>query len=156
MKKSKIYCLSILVCLLLNSCVLDTKPWGYSVKNSTNDTLLIDLTESKTLSDDMYWGTNPEDTLNVIEDDTITVNINGRKISIFNFYRVLPDSNSLGFFDLYSDTFYVYAIKWSIATHYTLDEIRKKKLYDKRVVAKKDFINHKYEYKINKPNHEYK
>ena len=44
------------------------------------------------------------------------------------------------------DTCYVYVIKWNIAKSYSFEEIRDKKLYDRRVVSRKDFDGHVYEY----------
>lgn len=69
-----------------------------------------------------------------------------------------PDSNAYVGSHLFymKDTCYIYAIKWWVVTHYTLDEIRKRRLYDRRVVTKKDFVDRIYEYKINNINHEYK
>ena len=47
------------------------------------------------------------------------------------------------------DTCYIYAIKWQVATQYSIEEIRAKKLYDKRTVTKKDFHDGIYEYRYN-------
>ena len=63
-------------------------------------------------------------------------------IFIFYIYKLFYILNNR-----HRKKYYIYAIKWSVATHYTLDEIRAKKLYDRRVVTKEDFKNHVYEYK---------
>ena len=118
---------------------MDTKPLGYSVKNCTKDTLLIDLTESDTLSNDMYWNLHCRDTIDLISMDTTSVNVHGKKNVIFNYYCVAPGTESRGFWPMNSDTVYIYTIKWSIVRTYTLENIRKKKLYDRRCVTKKDF-----------------
>lgn len=69
----------------LSSCVMDSKPLGYCVKNCTKDTLLIDLTESDTLSNDMYWNLHCRDTIDLISMDTTSVNVHGKKNVIFNY-----------------------------------------------------------------------
>lgn len=138
----------LLLSLVLNSCVIiDTKPLGYSIKNCTNDTLLINLTNVDTLNDDIYWKAYSEDSITMTPDDTTTVYIHGKRVSIYNMYRLLPNTESRGSYSLfYSDTCYLYAIKWQIATHYPLEEIRSRKLYDKVAVTKRDFNHRLYEY----------
>ena len=131
----------------LSSCVMDSKPLGYSVKNCTKDTLLIDLTESDTLSNDMYWNLHCRDTIDLISMDTTSVNVHGKKNVIFNYYCVAPGTKSRGFWPMNSDTFYIYTIKWSIVRTYTLENIRKKKLYARRRVTKKDLQKRLFEYR---------
>ena len=41
----------------------------------------------------------------------------------------------------------IHAIKWHVVTHYTLDEIRTKKLYDRRTVSKKEILDNMFEYR---------
>ena len=137
----------IFMSLILCSCFFDSKPAGYCVKNCTKDTLLIDLTESDTLSNDMYWNLHCRDTIDLISMDTTSVNVHGKKNVIFNYYCVAPGTKSRGFWPMNSDTFYIYAIKWSIVRTYTLENIRKKKLYDRRCVTKKDFKKRLFEYR---------
>lgn len=132
---------------ILSSCVLDFKSLGYCVKNSTKDTLLIDLTESDTLNDEMYWNLQSRDSIGLISTDTISVYICGKKVVIFSFYCVAPEAKSGGFLPKNSDTLYLYTIKWNVAKSYTLEEIRMKKLYNRRRVTKKEFKNHVFEYK---------
>lgn len=140
--------LTLLQSFFLGSCVLDSKPMGYCVKNCTEDTLLIDLSESDTLDDGMYCDLSSKDTVGLISDDTTSLCIKDKKIVIFNYYRVMPKATSKGFFSINRDTFYLYAIKWNIARKYALETIRKKKLYDRRVVTYKDFnYNRMFEYK---------
>ena len=144
---SKILLLSSLV---LNSCIIiDTKPLGYCIKNCTNDTLLIDLNEAKTLNDEIYWKACGEDSMKTMPDDTTTVFIHGKQVDIHNAFRVLPNTKSIGFPTLFNnDTCYLYVIKWQIVTSYSLEEIRSKRLYDMKVITKKDFDrNHILEYK---------
>lgn len=131
----------------LSSCVLDSKPMGYCVKNCTKETLLVNLTESDTLDSEMYWDKYSKDSI-LISTDTTSIYINGKKNVIFNYYCVEPETMSRGYFLINSDTFYLYAVKWSIVKAYTLEEIRKKKLYDRRVVRKMDFgYNRIFEYR---------
>ncbi len=131
----------------LGSCVLDSKPLGYSVKNCTKDTLLIDLSESDTLNNDMYWNLHSRDTIGLISMDTTSVYICGKKVVIFNFYCVAPETKSGGFWPINSDTFYIYTIQWNVARNFTLEKIREKKLYGRRLVTKKDFKNRLFEYR---------
>lgn len=139
----------ILGVFLFASCIMDRKV-SFLIKNCTNDTLLIVLTENDTLDNCIYWGNNPEDTIGgIMRTDTIGVYINGTKIIIDKFCYARPDSIvfvSPYLFNL-RDTCNIFAIKWWTVSHYTLAEIRKRKLYDRRVVTKKDFINYLYEYK---------
>lgn len=133
---------------LLSSCVLDWK-YSFIIKNRTNDTLLIELTDDDTLNNNIYWGSVPEDTIWTTESDTTWIYMNGEKIVINNLYYAQPDSIILvgPYWFNKKDTCYIYAIKWWVATHYTLDEIRKGKLYEKRAITKADFNERLYEYK---------
>lgn len=133
----------------LNSCVIiDTKPLGYTVKNCTNDTLLIDICETDTISDEIYWDTNPVD---VPSDDTTTVCIDGKMVNIYNFFRVMPHTKSNGFYPLNGDTCYIHKMKWRIVTHFSWNEIRSKKMYNTMIVTKKDFDSNRiYEFKKEK------
>lgn len=130
----------------LNSCIIDYKPAGYFVYNHTKDTLLIEMTESDTLTDSIYWGIHPLDSVLLdSEQDTICVSVKGEKVAFWRFNYVLPYSESGSIYPL-PDTCYVYVIKWNIAKSYSFEEIRDKKLYDRRVVSRKDFDGHVYEY----------
>ena len=97
----------------------------------------------------MYWGKHSEDTSGIQPDDTTVVYIHGEKVIFSNYYCSLPDS--ILFVDPnkfnIKDTCYIYAIKWEVAKHYTLEEIRAKKLYDRRAVTKGDFHNRLFEYR---------
>lgn len=131
----------------LNSCIIDYKPAGYFVYNHTKDTLLIEMTESDTLTDSIYWGIHPLDSVLLdSEQDTICVSVKGEKVAFWRFNYVLPYSESGSIYPL-PDTCYVYVIKWDIAKSYSFEEIRDKKLYDRRVVSRKDFDGHVYEYR---------
>ena len=127
-----------LLIFVLNSCIIDSKPLGYSVKNCSKDTLFIDLTISDTY---------PEDTICVDENDTTILYIHGEKITLHNFYRVLPDSTSIGVYPINKDTCYIYIIREQTLKRHTLKDIREKKLYKRRVIRKKDFNNHLFEYR---------
>ena len=130
----------------LNSCIIDYKPAGYFVYNHTKDTLLIEMTESETLTDSIYWGIHSLDSVLLdSEQDTICVSVKGEKVAFWRFNYVLPYSESGSIYPL-PDTCYVYVIKWNIAKSYSYEEIRDKKLYDRRVVSRKDFDGHVYEY----------
>lgn len=135
--------------VLFSSCVMDYKPFVDSVRNCTSDTLLIELTESGNF--DGHYIFEDKDTLeyNRLDFEYFTeAYIKGKKIYVSKFNYALPDSTTLG--KIVVDNrkkYYVYAVKWSVITHYTLDEIRAKKLYDRRIVTKEDFKDHVYEYK---------
>lgn len=146
-KQNKLYYLLLILSLVLKFCVIDIKPLGYSVKNCTKDTLFIYLTVSDTLTNDIYYGMHPEDTIGLVPEDTTWVYIHGKKVVLNNFYYVFPDSTSGGIYPLYNDTCYIYAIKKQIITRYTLDKIRERKLYDREVVTKKDFHDRLFEYR---------
>lgn len=140
---------AFVVIVSLNSCYMDSKQFVNSVRNCTSDTLLIELTESGNF--DGHYIFEDKDTLeyNRLDLEYFTeAYIKGKKIYVSKFNYALPDSTTLG--KIVVDNrkkYYVYAIKWNVATHYTLDEIRAKKLYDRRIVTKEDFKDHVYEYK---------
>ena len=105
------------------------------------------MTESETLTDSIYWGIHSLDSVLLdSEQDTICVSVKGEKVAFWRFNYVLPYSESGSIYPL-PDTCYVYVIKWNIAKSYSFEEIRDKKLYDRRVVSRKDFDGHVYEYR---------
>ena len=147
-KIGKILILVSIISVIFGSCIIDTKPLVYTVRNCTSDTFLIQLTKSDTLDGWMYWGKQPEDTARPAPEDTIVVYIHGKKVILASYFYTLPDTISGYLYPLGNDTCYIYAIKWQIAKHYTLEEIRAKKLYDRRAVTKKDFNNNRlFEYR---------
>ena len=145
----RILILVSVISVTLDSCVMDKKTF-ICVKNYTKDTLLIELTESDTLDDEICWGKHSGDTIELDPEDTIGIYVHGKKVFFKNCFYALPDSVlfvSPYIFNL-KDTCYIYAIKWQIAKHYTLEEIRAKKLYDRRGVTKKDFNDNRiFEYR---------
>lgn len=141
--------LLLLSSFILYSCVFDTMPLGYSVKNCTNDTLLMSVTEADTLGNEMYWYKGFEDSVgNVFPEDTIMFQVHGKKVAVFTCSYILPDSSLTVWPQFNSnDIYYVYTIKWHDVTRYSLEEIRAKKLYNKRAVSKEDFQNRLFEYR---------
>lgn len=135
--------------VLFSSCVMDYKPFVDSVRNCTSDTLLFELTESCNFDGRSIFDDKDTSDYTGVDFEYVTeAYIKGKKVYVSKFNYALPDSTTLG--KIVVDNrkkYYVYAIKWNVATHYTLDEIRAKKLYDRRVVTKKDFKDHVYEYK---------
>ncbi len=131
----------IIVLVSLGGCADCTKHRGYVARNCTNDTLLLEVTMSDTLDDWMYWGVHPGDTVVMgYPYDTVEVNIRGEKTVLSTYFRVSPDSVMLaGLYPFNKDSCYIYAIKWQDATRYTREEIHAKKLYERRVVKKRDF-----------------
>lgn len=137
--------------VVLESCVMDSKS-NRSIRNCTKDTLLIELTESKTPDNSIYYNVeNVEDTIGLILPEyTDIIYVDGKKVIIDKRHYALPNS-----FVLFSkeyvlslkDTCYIYAIKWHDVTRYTLDEIRTKKLYNKRAITKKNIRNGILEYR---------
>ncbi|WP_299341127.1 hypothetical protein [uncultured Prevotella sp.] len=133
--------------ILFSSClVMDHKPLGYWIHNNTEDTLLIDLTESDTLSGGAQWFFSPTDSLILDKDDTVSVCIHGKRKNIFRSYYVLPYSKSGSIYPL-PDICYLYVIKWNLFNRYSLEEIREKGLYERRILSKGDFDGHVYEYR---------
>ena len=147
-KIGKILILVSVISVAFCSCIIDTKPLGYCVRNCTRDTLLIDVTKSDTLDNEICWGKHSGDTIELDPEDTIGIYVHGEKVIFFNFFYALPDSTAGGIYPFGNDTCYIYAIKWQIAKHYTLEEIRAKKLYDRRGVTKNDFNDNRiFEYR---------
>ena len=76
---------NILICMSLtlisfSSC---TSCQGSSlIKNCTKDTLLVELTESDTLDDWVYWDEHMEDTLRIMTPDTLAIYIDGKEVII--------------------------------------------------------------------------
>lgn len=137
-----------LLFVILVSCVLDIKHLAYSVRNCTEDTLLVELTEADSLGESMLWGFYPVDTIEPVHStDTISVVVHGKRIIYSSYNFALPDTISLNLDPFPRGKCYLYAIKWDVAKRYSLDEIRAKKLYDRRIVTKEDFKDHVYEYK---------
>ena len=69
--------------ILFSSCIaIDHKPLGYWIHNNTEDTLLIDMTESDTLNGGAQWFFSPTDTLLLDKDDTVSVCIHGKRKNI--------------------------------------------------------------------------
>ena len=100
---SKILFLLLTICLILNSCIFDTKS-AYCIRNCTNDTLLIDMTETSNLDSCwMYWGKHSEDTTGIQPDDTIVVYIHGEKmIFVFGAHPRSYDSRYWGLINIYN------------------------------------------------------
>lgn len=142
---------AFVVIVSLNSCYMDSKQFVNSVRNCTSDTLLIELTESGNFDGRSIFDDKDTSDYTGVDFEYVTeAYIKGKKVYVSKFNYALPDSTTLG--KIVVDNrkkYYVYAIKWNVATHYTLDEIRAKKLYDRRIVTKEDFKDHVYEYKVN-------
>lgn len=133
-----------------NSCVMDENPLVFHVKNCTGDTLLVNLTKSDTLNDGIYCGTEIYDTAHYSHEYVITImDKQGNRVLIWDNYDFTsPNSSGGGIYPLENDSCYMYAIKWNVATNHSFEEIREKKLYDRRVLTKKDFDNNRqYEYR---------
>ena len=139
----------ITIAFTLTSCVIDNIS-SYCISNRTNDTLYIVLSTSDTLDNLIYYCEQSDDTLRPIAPkDTTRVFINGKIIILDNLFYALPDSTvfvSPRSFEI-NDTCYIYTIKSQVATQYTIEEIRAKKMYDRRSVTKKDFRNCIFEYR---------
>ena len=135
---------------MFNSCVMDTVN-SLCIRNGTKDILFGELTEVDTFGKGIYWSKDNKDIGRLIfPEDTTGVCIHGEKVFLWLPYRTMPDTISFyaPLFTLMEvDTCYIYAIKWQVATQYSIEEIRVKKLYDKRIVTIKDFHDGIYEYK---------
>ena len=118
---------------------------SYRIKNCTNDTLFIQL-KYDTLKNYVYWGQiRLYNTTEPVSDDTATVLKNEGEVDIPKFYELLPDSLTENIRQI--DSFYMYVLQKQVATHYSEEEIRTKKLYDKRTVTKKDIRDGILEYR---------
>ena len=123
------------------------------VKNCTKDSLLIKVTRTDTLVDWQFWpieDAHPESQYDTrVFDDAFHLAVAGS--------LVLPDSMItmdpciLQLFD----SCYIYAVKYSVARKYSIDDIRAKKLYDRQVMTKRDFHDWLFEYKCKRPTESY-
>lgn len=120
---------------------------SYRIKNCTNDTLFIQL-KYDTLKNYVYWGQiHLDNTAGLIPEDTIAVLKDGEEVDIPIFYELLPDSFTENIRRLYLDSFYMYVLTKQVATHYSEEEIRTKRLYDKRTITPKDIHDGILEYR---------
>ena len=90
---------------------------SFCIRNHTNDTLFIELSTSDTLDNLIYYFEHSNERP-IVPKDTTRVYINEKEIILDNLFYALPDS--------------IYAIKWQVATQYTMEEIRATKLYDRQ------------------------
>lgn len=154
-RTKKIVGLSLFVLMVLStsvSCIMD-KQTNIYVKNCTKDSLLIKVTRTDTLVDWQFWpieDAHPESQYDTrVFDDAFHLAVAGS--------LVLPDSMItmdpciLQLFD----SCYIYAVKYSVARKYSIDDIRAKKLYDRQVVTKRDFHDWLFEYKYVRPSGNY-
>jgi hypothetical protein len=139
MGKKKISVILLTLPFVFNSCIIDTIPLGYAVRNCTNDTLLIELTKSDTFEGRMYCDNYPASTVGTVPEDTLVAYVHGKKTIFSSYHRMLPDSVSGYIYPLGEDTCYLYTITWQVATRFSLEEIRRKWLYDWRSLTKEDF-----------------
>ena len=135
-----------------SSCIMD-KQINIYVKNCTKDSLLIKVTRTDTLVDWQFWpieDAHPESQYDTrVFDDAFHLAVAGS--------LVLPDSMIsmdpciLQLFD----SCYIYAVKYSVARKYSIDDIRAKKLYDRQVMTKRDVHDWLFEYKCKRPTESY-
>lgn len=155
MEKKSIVEKLLIVLISINtfsSCIMD-KQINIYVKNCTKDSLLIKVTRTDTLVDWQFWpieDAHPMSQYNTrVFDDAFHLAVAGS--------LVLPDSMItmdpciLQLFD----SCYIYAVKYSVARKYSIDDIRAKKLYDRQVVTKRDFHDWLFEYKCKRPTGSY-
>lgn len=126
---------------------MDRKVAAFSIKNCTKDTLFFELLYKDALTDEIFCDRNAA---KAYPDKVFGIDSHEGKKFLWLEDRTLPDSTTHVFDPFCSkETCYLYVIKWEVLTHYSLEEIRVKKLYDKRIVTKKDFHNRRYEYREN-------
>lgn len=128
------------------SCTIDYKPKGHWVENSTNDTLIMEMNVCDTISNGLEWIYNSSDSTLSSIDDTISGNILGKKTVFYKYYYVKPASKSGALFQDF-DTCYLYVIKSKTLNKYSIEEILRNKMYDERILTKKDFHDHEYKYR---------
>lgn len=155
MEKKSIVEKLLIVLISINtfsSCIMD-KQINIYVKNCTKDSLLIKVTRTDTLVDWQFWPIEDAHPMSQYDtrvfDDAFHLAVAGS--------LVLPDSMItmdpciLQLFD----SCYIYAVKYSVARKYSIDDIRAKKLYDRQVVTKRDFHDWLFEYKCKRPTGSY-
>ena len=80
---------------MLTSCVMD-RITSFGIRNSSNDTLYIELSESDSLGDLIYWCEDSNDLMPPTwPTDTTEIYINNKKVVIDNRFYALPDSTVL-------------------------------------------------------------
>lgn len=136
----------LLLSISVFSCTIDYKSKGYWAENCTSDTLIMEMNECNIISDGSDWIYNSPDSTLSSFDDTISGNILGKKTVFYKFYYVEPFSKSGALFQDF-DTCYLYVIRCKILNKYSIEEIIRKKMYDRRTLTKKDFHNHEYKYR---------
>ncbi len=119
MKKQTITHLLIAVLTLtISSCVLPCGTrYAVGIKNDTKDTLYLAITDTA-----YYEFSERYDEMTLPGDTAI---VGGFTSPLFED----------------KDTCYIVALKWRVAQEHSMDEIRKKKLYDIQPVTKRDFHN---------------
>lgn len=139
--------LPFIMVLLCISCIIDTKPLGYSVRNCTTDTLYMYISDTKKVDHDIYMDKGIIADMYLEPDDTTVIYIEGEEKIISNYFRTLPDSISgADILPHYKDTCYLYVINWNILTKHSLSEINNNKYYHQIVITKNDFHNHIFDY----------
>lgn len=135
------------------SCVMDTKH-SLAIKNISRDTLFVEISPSDTFDNLMYWSNKYEGEIPAALVDTTKFEIKGETITVCNNFKIRPETIKLYSLNAFnnSDTCYIYAIKSYIVERFTPDDIHKQKLYERRIVTKKDFDDDGiYEYKNDVP-----
>ena len=80
---------------MLTSCVMD-RITSFGIRNSSNDTLYIELSESDSLDNLIYWCEDSNDFMPPIwTTDTTETYINNKKVVIDDRFYALPDSTVL-------------------------------------------------------------
>ena len=135
-----------------SSCIMD-KQINIYVKNCTKDSLLIKVTRTDTLVDWQFWLIEDEHPMSQYDtrvfDDAFHLAVAGSLVLPDSMITMDPDILQL------FDSCYIYAVKYSVARKYSIDDIRAKKLYDRQVVTKRDFHDRLFEYKCKRPTESY-
>ena len=161
-RNKKVIIVTIIIFVMFNSCIMDYK-CCYLIRNDTNDTLLIELSDCDTLNDSIYRfdenillrlentvGSDKQELKDIIQNNTVVANLHGEKVYFSIDFYALPGDATFANQMLFTlkDTCYIYAIKWQVAKQYPIEEIRARKLYDRRTVTKKDFHDRIFEYRV--------
>lgn len=146
--KTKTIAEQLLVVLMsintFTSCIMDKQTIIY-VKNCTKDSLLIKLTRTDPLVDWQSW--NRFDGYDMSQNDT-RVTDNAFLEAVAGSLALPNETIRIDPYVLQRyDSCYIYAIKFSVAKKYSMDEIRTKKLYERQIVTKKDFHECLFEYR---------
>ena len=101
-RNKKVIIVTIIIFVMFNSCIMDYK-CCYLIRNDTNDTLLIELSDCDTLNDSIYRfdenillrlentvGSDKQELKDIIQNNTVVANLHGEKVYFSIDFYALP------------------------------------------------------------------